>query len=245
MQQTSSTDHRPNDLITLSRLFLDQLYTGTPASVLPWLHQDIIWTDTAAAQYFYGYYQVLCYLSRSPGPDKSEVRHLQYHIRALENGTALITGKYKTIQKKADRFGVCQSYQISLLWVACADSPRLMHLHISSTSPQTSSAGFISFHGKRAETYHLLPEEILYVEAENINCTVHTTSTPLAVRQSIGQVELLLPTQFLRIHRSFIINRHYVSRVYRYAVELSNHVVVPVPEKKYMHVVCEIERLGG
>lgn len=230
-----------NDIISLSRSMIDQLYASDPASLLAWLHQDIIWTDTTTSHCFYGYYQVANFLSYTMERKKHEVRHLQYHIRNLENGTYIITGKYKAIQKEADRFGVCMSYQVSLVWTSIRDCPRLVHLHISLASPQTMAC-FLSLHGKKAETYRLLPEEILYIEAENVNCTVHTTSGRLSVCQSISQVEKLLPNQFLRIHRSFIINRHYVSRVYRYAVELSNHAVVPIPEKKYMSVICEIER---
>lgn len=237
-----SPENPPGDIISLSRSIISQLYTGSPTDILPWLHHDIIWTDTAASRYLYGYYQVVNYLAHPPYVQKHIIRHLQYHIRNLENGTCIITGKYKAIQKEADRFGACMSYQISLVWTVFRDRPRLVHLHISITSPQAPSADFLSFHGKRAETYRVLPEEILYIEAENVNCTIYTTAAPLSVCQPISQLEKLLPHQFLRVHRSFIINRHYVSRVYRYAIELSNRAVVPVPEKKYMNVVCEIEK---
>lgn len=231
-----------SDIISLSRSIISQLHTGAPADVLPWLHHDIIWTDTASSRYFYGYYQAVNFLAHHQGTKKYEIRHLQYHIRNLENGTYIITGKYKAIQKETGCFGTCMSYQTSLVWTAVQDCPRLVHLHISIANPQTPSADFISFHGKKAETYRVLPEEILYIEAENVNCTIHTTSDHLSICQPISQVEKLLPRQFLRVHRSFIINRHYVSRVYRYAIELSNRAVVPIPEKKYMNVVCEIER---
>lgn len=231
-----------NDIISLSRSVINQLYTGVPSEIQPWLHQDIIWTDTATSQYFYGYYQVVNFLGHALGTKKHEIRHLQYHIRNLNNGAYIITGKYKTIQKESNHFGTCMSYQVTLVWTAIRDCPRLMHLHISAASPQAPSADFISLHGKKAATYRILPEEILYIEAENVNCTIHTTSGHLSVCQPISQVEKLLPGHFLRVHRSFIINRHYVSRIYRYAIELSNRAVVPIPEKKYMSVVCEIER---
>ena len=242
MLSNRSFNHFPDDIITLSRSIISRLYTGMPADILPWLHNDIIWTDTASSRYFYGYYQVVNFLLHYPDVQERVVRHLQYHSRNLENGTCVITGKYKVMQKEADRSGTCMSYQISLIWTSSHDCPRLVHLHISVAAPQAPYAEFLSFHGKKAETYRVLPEEILYIEAENVNCTIHTTAALLSVCQPISQMEKLLPRQFLRVHRSFIINRHYVSRVYRYAIELSNRAVVPVPEKKYMNVVCAIER---
>lgn len=231
-----------SDIISLSRSIISQLYTGIPSDILPWLHQDIIWIDTATSRYFYGYYQVVNFLAGASKTRKHEIRHLQYHIRNLNNGTYIITGKYKAIQKESGGFGSYMSYQVSLVWVSNRDCPRLVHLHISTASPQAPCTDFILLHGKKAETYQVLPEEIFYIEAENVNCTIHTTSGRLSICQSISKVEKLLPCHFLRVHRSFIINRHYVSRVYRYAIELSNRAVVPIPEKKYMSVVCEIER---
>lgn len=243
MPANISFQNYPSDLISLSQTVINQLHTGMPAGILPWLHHDIIWIDTASSCCFYGYYQAANFLSHAPGTKNRGIRHLQYHIRSLKDGTCIITGKYKVIQKEADRFGACVSYQSSLVWIAAPDRPRLVHLHISAAGSQVpAAAAFLSFHGKKAETYRILPEEILYIEAENINCTIHTTTAPLSVCQPISQMEKLLPNQFLRVHRSFIINRHYVSRIYRYAIELSNQAVVPVPEKKYMNVVCEIER---
>lgn len=230
------------DLIFLSRSIINQLYTGTPPDILPWLHRDIIWTDTSSSRYLYGYYQVTNFLIHKTVIRNHDIHHLHYHIRELENGTCIITGKYKIIKKEKDRFGACMSYQISLIWAFAQDCARLVHLHISVAEPPAPSANLLSFRGKKAETYRVLPEEILYIEAENINCTIHTTADPLSVCQPISQIEKQLPNQFLRVHRSFIINRHHVSRVYRYAIELSDHAVIPVPEKKYMHVLCEIER---
>lgn len=242
MLSNMSLRNYSGDMISLSRAVINQLYTGAAAGILPWLHHDIIWIDTASSCCFYGYYQTANFLAHAPGTKNRVIRHLQYHIRSLDNGPCIITGKYKIIQKEADRLGACMSYQLSLVWTSAPNHPRLVHLHISVAGPQAPAAGLLSFHGKKAETYRILPEEIFYIEAENVNCTIHTTAAPLSVCQPISQVEKLLPIQFLRVHRSFIINRHYVSQIYRYAIELSNRAVIPVPEKKYMNVVCEIER---
>lgn len=232
-------------LIPLSQHIINLLYGETPLSISSWLDSDIVWVDTTLSQCLYGYYPVLTSLSRKTRGERYHALHMQYHTRNQSDHLAIITGKYKTIQKTAERISTCQMYHISLVWdtsLAPEDKPRLIHVHISSAANQPRTEVSLCFHGKRAEVYRLLPEEILYIEAENTSSILYVANGSYPVCQSIGQMETQLPPQFLRVHRSFIVNMHYVSRVYRYGIELSNHTTVPVPEKKYMRVVCEIEQ---
>lgn len=113
-----SFQNYPSGLISLSQTVINQLYTGMTAGILPWLHHDIIWIDTASSCCFYGYYQAANFLSHAPVTKNRGIRHLQYHIRSLKDGTCIITGKYKVMQKESDRFGACVSYQSSLVWIA-------------------------------------------------------------------------------------------------------------------------------
>lgn len=62
----------------------------------------------------------------------------------------------------------------------------------------------------------------------------------MVIRQPITAVEKLFPEPFYRIHRSFIVNCHFVAKVERYAVTLENNAVLPIPAKRYMRVRKEI-----
>lgn len=234
--------HTPNDIILLSQYFLDQLYRNACSDISYLLDQDVTWVDTASAHFFHGYSQVLRWFSHTVNAEKYETRHLQYYVSSLNKDTVIVTGRYKTFPLSAGQFSICHSFQVTLVWAAERRSPRLLHIHISASDYRPQTEEFLIFQEKRSGTFRLLPEEILYVEAENVNSIIHTASGPFSVCRSISQMEKLLPLQFLRIHRSFIVNRSHVARIYRYAVELSNRTVIPVPEKKYMKIVCEIER---
>jgi len=59
-------------------------------------------------------------------------------------------------------------------------------------------------------------EKIDWVEAAEYYSCLHADGHGYMVRESIGELEKKLdPTQFLRIHRSFIVNLSYVREIYR------------------------------
>lgn len=61
------------------------------------------------------------------------------------------------------------------------------------------------------------PSEILYVQAQGESCRVVTRGGALEARCNVGQlVRRLPPTQFLRVHRSFVVNLDCVREVYPY-----------------------------
>ena len=62
------------------------------------------------------------------------------------------------------------------------------------------------------------PDVIIYAEAQNHNCILHTFSEKLETGASMKISDLtkvLLPPQFLHCHRSYIVNLNYVEKVDR------------------------------
>lgn len=54
--------------------------------------------------------------------------------------------------------------------------------------------------------------DILYIEANGNNSTIHLQGTKLLVSYSLTEIESFLPHSiFLRIHRSYIINKQHIS----------------------------------
>lgn len=230
-----------HDVIKLSQQLINRLYSQVPATLLPYLDSNIVWIDTTRGRSLFSYYQVQELFSRSPAGNPLTVLHMQYHNYAMPSGPIIISGKYLATKKTAERLHVGHTYHVTMLWSPEQQQPRLMHIHISAALPRSAAGEPLHFHGSHAETYQLFPDDIVYIEAANVNCMVYGISNQFSACQSISQVEQLLSKHFLRVHRSFIVNCHYVTRVYRYAIELANQMTVPVPEKKYMGVLCAIE----
>ena len=74
-------------------------------------------------------------------------------------------------------------------------------------------------------------------------CTVYMLNRTVVIRQPIAALETQFPKQFYRIHRSYLVNCHFIFQVERYAVTLMNGAVLPIPAKRYREVREELTAL--
>lgn len=217
--------------LPLTKYFLEQMYQTSITSVLSYLSRDIIWVD-ADMQYFYGYHQVFSHLQSTVPSRPCNIS--QFHCRLTTSGhtTAIITGQY-TIHSNY--------FCLIAVWTLEHNQLNLLHLHISPSIPHDRSGQMLTLSGRHSEHYYVSPDEIIYIEADNTACQLHSVFRTLYITLPLKQLAATLPGYFLRIHRSFIINSHHVKRVGRYEAELSDGTVLPIPEKKYMWLLCQLE----
>lgn len=105
--------------------------------------------------------------------------------------------------------------------------------------------------------YELLPDQILYAEADNINSIVIWCETDCAkdsctaascichshIHYSLGLLQEILPDSFVRIHRCYLVNRSAVRNMRPYVIELTDGTLLPVPQRKYRIVRQVIQPL--
>jgi DNA-binding LytR/AlgR family response regulator len=85
--------------------------------------------------------------------------------------------------------------------------------------PNKSSA-FIYLKADR-KNHKILLKEIIYIESLDDYVKVHLKEVTLVTRENISSLEAILPTGiFVRIHRSFIINTHYISAISSDSIEI-------------------------
>lgn len=220
-----------NHCLQLTRHLIDQLYQVSLPAIVPYLSNNIVWINSDMQQY-HGYYQVFHYLKSMVGSAACEVNHIQYHLTSSGHA-AIVTGQYSVRS---------HDFYITAVWVLEYCRLKLLHFHVSPAACQNTSAQTIRLYGKNSEIYFIIPGDIMYIEAENIICKVHCASKTFEISQPMNQLEDMVPDTFLRIHRSYIINAGYVRRIKRYEAELSDGTVIPIPEKKYMSVLCQLEQ---
>lgn len=61
---------------------------------------------------------------------------------------------------------------------------------------------------------------ITYIESLSDYVKIHTEVDALISKEKISAIEQLLPTSFIRIHRSFIVNRHHIKSFGKEVVEM-------------------------
>lgn len=77
---------------------------------------------------------------------------------------------------------------------------------------------------------------ILYLESNKMYVYIHTKHEEYRIRAKLNNVQVLLPTSFLRCHQSFIVNTSYVFSTKRTEIQLLNGLNLPI-SKKYIKIV--------
>lgn len=86
-------------------------------------------------------------------------------------------------------------------------------------------------------------EMIEYVEAVERDCILHMVNGNRHVQASISEIEKDLPSYFYRLHRSYYVNCHYVSRIERYKLTLVTGEELPIPKMRYMQIREDIKMI--
>lgn len=88
---------------------------------------------------------------------------------------------------------------------------QLLSVAPSDSSPSRPDHFLLKTTGKQSS---VLIKDILWIEAEDYCCRVHTVTKDHLVRQSLNSFEEMLPKpDFMRIHRSTIVNTRYVDAI--------------------------------
>ncbi len=76
------------------------------------------------------------------------------------------------------------------------------------------------------KTYRIQPNDILFIEGMREYARYHLSSgEKLMELVALKSLEATLPPQFIRIHKSFIINKHFVRAFEGVSVEISDHKI--------------------
>lgn len=78
------------------------------------------------------------------------------------------------------------------------------------------------------EVHRISVEDIQYVEAFAHSAVVHTEKQNLEVKLSISELEQRLTADFVRCHRSYLVNLKYISRISKKEVILDDGTAIPL-----------------
>lgn len=212
-------------------------YKGMPSLIQEKLHSDIVWINNLTHQCLYGYYCVSSGLFKTCRQTQCHIVFTHTHLLSLSPETFIVSCEYTVCGKDNNSRQYCSSF----IWKAGPENMKLIYVHMSPSSPPPAAEQILSIYGRHSEVYRVHPEDILYIEADDIYSRICCRSIHMTACQSISHLEKLLPPYFMRIHRSFIVNKQYVSRSFRYGLELSDGTQLPIPEKRYMKVLCWLE----
>lgn len=107
--------------------------------------------------------------------------------------------------------------------------------YISSILPEDKTITFISDRHKVS----ILPSEILYVESNDREVSIYATENrTYRNKTGISQWESILGDDFIRIHRSYVVNREAITFIDKEYVYIGNSQL-PISRKYYKSVLAE------
>lgn len=85
--------------------------------------------------------------------------------------------------------------------------------------------------GRMTERIH--SEQIYYIESKAHQILIHTVDGDVAMYEKLDAVERKMQKNFVRIHKSFLVNMQYVRRIEMKEVTMQDDTVLPVSRTRY------------
>ena len=76
-----------------------------------------------------------------------------------------------------------------------------------------------------AKTYQLEPSQIYYLEKDHNYLFYHLAEGKIMARQSTAEALVVLPAQFVQIHKSFIVNRDHIQFFDRHEISVKGRIL--------------------
>lgn len=96
------------------------------------------------------------------------------------------------------------------------------------------------------EMIKFITDNIFYVEVFSHSCILHTTEGNVESKISISELENKLGDEFIRVHRSYLVNLEHIKKIAKTEILLEDGSVVPLSRRKYTDVnMAFIRHFGG
>lgn len=162
-----------------------------------------------------------------------DIVHDDYQMMYGSEKVAVIAGRYSTIQKEETGQVLKEWFYITLVLEVTLNGLKIPHIHISNGDEERV------YHLKDSmeRQFRIHESEVLYLEAGHNYVVWHCDTVRVEVRGSLKDAEQAVSEEFVRIHRSFIVNKNHIRRIGRCYVVLDNDEILQIPVKKY----CEVK----
>lgn len=164
-------------------------------------------------------------------PFLKQLKHQNYKIVYCTEKTGIITGSI-FITKDSTRL------EVTMVLIRTQDGFEVKHIHLS----HAPEGRIYQIKDSRERIYWVHESNIVYLEALHNHVMWHCRKQTVEAVGQLGRLEHSLSDNFIRIHRSYIVNKKHVSLVARCYATMDNGDTLQIPVKKY----CEVrKKLAG
>lgn len=251
------------DIIVLTAELLRKHYERRLDAVLACLADDIIWIGPFDFQWADSREAFRRVAASEYAAEPAKLTQEEYHCALRGNGVWLVYGRFLSTATLKDGRVLQARIRATILWKRIRGEPKVVHLHVSDSEDFPSGgetyppdADFYEYAGKYMERlpmeheksrkialrdvagchHYLYVSEIVSVQSDASYCVITLRDRSFRMRKRIAELEALLADDFVRIHRSALVNRAYMCGLTRYLVTLPDGTALPVAKDRYMAV---------
>lgn len=249
------------ELPEVTKEIMELVYAGRIREAAGFFAPNLIWIGAMEWQFIEGAETMLEMLSAEKGILR-EVADSEYGVIYADEHCCTVAGRLHARTTGASEMVLASLQRATFQYALFEDGPKAVHIHVSNSFDLTEPGELFPFRAGR-ETYRymqeilrkekkkhkkitvrdirynthiVLADEILFIEAQKPHCILHGVEDTIEVYAKLGELHQKLPVHFVRSHRSFLVNAHYVIGVRRFALHLYGGHVLPIPVKRYTEV---------
>lgn len=250
-------EYTDEEIIDKTREHIHSFYDRDMEHVYDPLSKDFVWIGANKLQWTKG----LEPFKNATLEESMEVPALisdeEYHILSRDRHLCIVYGRYAAQAVTEDGTDLHASVRVTYIWRLVRDTLEILHIHGSNAqdvpiplhAAATGDTGFfdylrgidyqavgtekIEFRDREGNHHFLFPGEVLYLKARRQWCTVYTRNSCFDIRGGISEFEQKLSKDFLRIHKSYLVNIRMIDMVRRYTAVLQGGQELPVSKNRY------------
>lgn len=250
---------RIEEAIAETHQFVSQYWKNNYIYTAQKLAQDVIWIGAAASEFFQGREEVTEYLYDSGNMvPRCHILLQEFWCIQRDTNTCTVAGRYLVTADRDCGEIFQEQHRITLMWRLEGKEFRVLHIHFSQPIGYLEEGerfphrigrlsyeyvqDFIKkyegrykkilFKDNKGHIYFLSETEIEYAEAKDHNTMICAVDETISGRIEWKNFLKMLGTDFVRVHRSFVVNCRYIKALRGCEVEMQSGVKIPVPVKK-------------
>lgn len=250
-------------VVEMSRRVIRNFYNLDRNALLPYLSDGFMWIGANDEHWAENLGIFFDSLSRLPGISPVTISDEEYHLLFHERNIWILYGRHKATSTPENGPVNHAHMRFTLVWRKYENELRLIHMHASNSgdiplkqfpseygesAPENvplmehfkkllslpSASKKLMFKDLNGVHRFLLPEEVIYLEADLQRTVIHTKEGSFPVHGLISEIEKSMPESFYRIHKSYLLNSSYVDSIFRYKAKLKDGILLPIGRDRYM-----------
>ena len=175
--------------------------------------------------------------------------HDEYNVTACDENMCVVSGSCCVAGVSKKRHIITAKLGFTFVWLIRGEQLKAVHIHVSNT--KTSAAenennavprrkdytGRVSVKAKDKKIYSISPEDVLYIKAEGQYSKIFLKDgRELVTRISLSDMENIFSSNFIRAHKSYVVNAAYVVECKYVKILLVDVTIIPASKERFSFV---------